>query len=80
MCVLKSLMSQVLSNTSVKVFLGTETWGGGGEGGLCPPKFLFGVGATALAPYSSAYDTTFPKLYMTCNSITCSRLFVSFNF
>ena len=49
MCVLKSLMSQVLSNTSVKVFLGTETWGGG-EGGLCPPKFLFGVGATALAP------------------------------
>ena len=50
------------------------------RGGLCPPKILFGVGATAFAPYSAAYDTTFPKLYMTCNSITCSRLFVSFNF
>ena len=23
---------------------------GEGGGGLCPPKFLFGVGATALAP------------------------------
>ena len=35
MCSLKSLMSQVLSNTSV------GGWGGGGA--LCP-TFLFGVG------------------------------------
>ena len=48
------------------------------RGGLCPHKFLFGVGATALAPYSAAYDTTFPKLYMTCNSITCFTTFCNF--
>ena len=27
MCALKSLMSKVLSNTSVKVFFGSKTWG-----------------------------------------------------
>ena len=71
MCALKSLMSQVLSNTSVKVF----------RMRLCPTKVLLGVGTTPPpAPYSPAYDTTFPKLYMTCNSITCSTLFVSLNF
>lgn len=31
MCSLKSPMSQVLSNTSVEVFVGTKTWGKGGE-------------------------------------------------
>lgn len=45
MYALKSLISQVLSNTSIKVFFGTKTWGGGG------------VGATDLLapPYSAAY-------------------------
>ena len=31
MCTLKSLMSQVLSNSSIKVFYGTKTWEGGGD-------------------------------------------------
>ena len=76
MCALKSLMSQVLSNTPVKVFLGTKTYGA-----LSPQSFVRGSSyAPPPAPYSAAYDTTFPKLYMTCNSFTCSRLFVSFNF
>ena len=38
---LRSLMSQVLSMTSVKVFFGTKTWGRGGGGGYrlpCSPQ------------------------------------------
>ena len=41
MCSLKSLMSQVLSNTSV---------GGWGVGGLFAPRFCLGWGATAPLP------------------------------
>ena len=36
MCALKSLMSQVLSSTSAKVFVGPKTWGGSAP----HPKFL----------------------------------------
>lgn len=43
MYALKSLISQVLSNTSIKVFFGTKTWGGGGATDLLAP------------PYSAAY-------------------------
>ena len=42
MCSLKSLMSQVLSNTSV------GGWVGGG--GLFAPRFCLGLGATAPLP------------------------------
>ena len=45
MYALKSLISQVLSNTSIKVFFGTKTWGGGGG-----PRY----GPTC-SPYSAAY-------------------------
>ena len=38
MCALKSLMSQVLSNTSVKVFFGSKRGGGGGS---ALPNFFF---------------------------------------
>ena len=38
MCALKSLMSQVLSNTSVKVFFGSKR---GGGGGYALPNFFF---------------------------------------
>ena len=68
-------------NTSVKVFLLTKTWGA-----LSPQIFVWGgsyglrPSLPPLAPYSAAYDTTFPKLYMTCNSITCSGLFLKFSF
>ena len=50
MCSLKSPMSQVLSNTSVEVFVGTKTWGNPpsphkkkivwGKGGEPPPMGL----------------------------------------
>ena len=50
MCALKSAMSQVMSNTSVKVSSSTKTWKGGGSS---PQYLLFvflgggrGVGAT----------------------------------
>ena len=50
MCALKSAMSQVMSNTSVKVSSSTKTWKGGG---VFPPIFVIcffwggrGVGAT----------------------------------
>ena len=36
---LKLPMSQVLSNTSIKVFFGIKTWGGGGGGS--PPNFFW---------------------------------------
>ena len=47
MCALKSVMSQVMSNTSVKVSSSTKTW----KGGSSPQYLLFvffggGVGAT----------------------------------
>ena len=49
-------------------------------GALSPQSFVRGGSYAPPAPHSAAYDTTFPKLYTTCDSITCSRLFVSFNF
>ena len=45
MCALKSLMSQLLSSTSAKVFVGTQTWGGSAP----HPKFLL-VGLRPLLP------------------------------
>ena len=45
MCTLKSPMSQLLSNKSVKVFSHQNGEGGGGGGGTKPPKkFLRGGG------------------------------------
>ena len=54
MCAVKSLMSQVLSNTSVKVFFGSK------RGGSALPNFLF-EGAT---------DTPAPLLRRLCLSQT----------
>ena len=52
MCALKSAISQVLSNTALKVFFGTKTWR------ALPHKFLFGGGAT---------DSTAPPPPLTVN-------------
>ena len=56
MCALKSLMSQVLSNTSVKVFFGSKR-----GGGALPYPIFFFEGAT---------DTPAPLLLRLCLSQT----------
>ena len=56
-------VTQVLSNTSVKVFFSTKT---GGEGGSCTPKFSFGK----LRP---------PSAPPTLLSMSVRELFQSFN-
>ena len=53
MCALKSLMSQVLSNTSLNGFFGTKTKAGGGGGGPPPSP-------PPLAPAPPAPPHTFP--------------------
>ena len=50
MCTLKSPMSQVLSNKSVKVFSAPKRWGGGGEGTLPHNKFLLGGAGGGYGP------------------------------
>ena len=50
MCTLKSPMSQVLSNKSVKVFSAPKRWGGGGGGKMPQNKFLVGGAGGVTAP------------------------------
>ena len=57
MCTLKSPMSQLLSNKSVKVF--SHQNGGRGGGGLCPPKIFARRGGGGYGPPAPPYFAAF---------------------
>ena len=60
MCTLKSPMSQLLSNKSVKVFSAPKRRGGGGGGGTLPPnKFLLGGVGGEYGPPAPPYFAAF---------------------